>query len=128
MCTIVIHIHMKFKKWFSEMAHVIVPSNVNLQEPCAAGQCRIGMMDMKFEEPPQVRDSNGRVLNQGSKFVFKQPDSELFGVVDQGQMLPQLVNKQAAIDFVQNQGYVWVPDNWWKRAQAFDLDGNIIKI
>lgn len=122
---------MDFREWLhlSEMAHLRMPASLDIALPCLnrmGRTCQISWVDMKFEEPPQFRDQNGKVLNSGSNFVFKKPNSELYCIVQAGQVVPNLVGREQATALVRTQGYTLLPDTWWKRVDALDADGNLI--
>ncbi len=72
---------MNFAEWLhiNEMSSFTIPNGVDFEIPCNRQDrdfgCHVGALDMRFEDPPQTKDGFGRVLNQGSNFVGKIPDT-----------------------------------------------------
>jgi hypothetical protein len=99
---------LSFKKFFQEMASFSLPRKISI----AGGE--YSAIDMQFEIPPKTLDRNGNVMNQGSKFFAKIPDSENYIVYD-GKGYSQFSSPNKEVILIK-QGYEKVPDDWHKKA------------
>lgn len=97
-----------FKRFFQEMASFSLPRKTSI-----SGE-EYNAVDMQFEIEPKTIDRNGNVMNQGSKFFAKLPDSENYIVYDgRGYSQFSSPNKE---EILIKQGYERIPDDWHKKA------------
>jgi len=99
---------MNFKNFF-EMASFTLPEVINFDGN------KVGSVDMQFELPPKTIDKNGRVMNQGSKFIAKMPNSNSYLAYD-GKGYSYFINKKDAVDLLISHEYEKIPNNWWEKA------------
>ncbi len=71
-------------------------------------------IDMQFEKYPRTINDSGRVMNQGSKFVAKIPDSSDYIVYD-GAGNSNFINKENIIEYI-TKGFSKIGSDWWKKA------------
>lgn len=71
-------------------------------------------VDMQFEKEPKTLDKNGHVMNQGSKFFAKLPDSNNYIVYD-GKGYSQFSSPNK-VEILLKLGYEEVPEGWHKKA------------
>lgn len=98
---------MQFREYL-EMASFILPHKLRI------GDSVVSAVDMQFEKHPATINSDGRVMNQGSKFIAKVPQSPDYLSYD-GQGSSEFVKKDNLIDYIKK-GFHKIPDNWWKKA------------
>lgn len=99
---------MSFKKYL-EMASFSLPSPIKIK-----GQ-KVGLIDMQFELDPVTVDHNGKVMNQGSKFIAKFPDRNKYLIYD-GKGYASMSGEEEALELL-NHGYKKIPDGWWEKAK-----------
>ena len=135
---------MDFAKWLNiqEMANFTVPDEADFKMPCNKKEkdfgCKVGMIDMRFEDNPKTLDDNEKVLNNGSYFIAKIPMMNNLGGT--GQYLvysgmkdnPRLENnpltlkklqeprQEKWLDGVKTVRHIMLPDNWWEKALMLD--------
>lgn len=98
-----------FKDFFNEMASFSLPSRIKINGK------EHSLVDMQFELEPKTLDRNGRVMNQGSKFFAKIPESDRYLVYDgKGYSTTYSPSK---IELLSKMGYEAVPDDWYKKAR-----------
>lgn len=102
---------MEFKKWF-EMASFTLPVPLKIKNK------KIHAIDMQFELDPVTLNKNGRVMNQGSKFLAKIPDSNNFIGYD-GDGYSFLVSKDKALKLMALD-YEKIPNDWYFKARFLD--------
>ena len=102
----------KFKDFFYEMASFSLPRKIEI-----FGK-EYSAVDMQFELPLKTLDKNGNVMNQGSKFFAKVPNSGKYLVYDgKGYSQFSSSNKE---EVLLKLGYERVPDDWYKKASFID--------
>lgn len=99
---------MDFRQFF-EMASFTLPHSIDVN-----GE-NITAIDMQFELEPKTINKNGKVMNQGSKFIAKIPNSNTY-LVYNGEGYSFFSNKSELYDLLKN-GYELIPKNWWKKAR-----------
>lgn len=99
---------LSFKEFFQEMASFSLPRKINV------GGNEYSGIDMQFEIEPKTLDRNGNVMNQGSKFFAKLPDSNNYLVYD-GHGYSQF-SSPSKEDILIKMGYEKVPDGWHNKA------------
>ena len=125
---------MNFKKWLtiSEMASFTVPPQLDFDIPCDRWKqqdgCKVRGIDMRFEDPPQVLDKNGKPMNQGSKFVAKLPNEDTY-IVYHGMMgLDDKKFSQPEAEALAAGEYTMLPKDWWVRAEPLGVDWEPIRV
>jgi hypothetical protein len=98
---------MEFKQ-FLEMASFTLP------HPIKIGDDYVTAVDMQFEKDPPTINDSGKVMNQGSKFVAKIPNSSDY-LVYSGFGESDFVNKKDIFDYL-NRGFSKIGGDWWKKA------------
>jgi len=100
-----------FKEWLNinEMAAFSFPFKLKIK-----GQ-EYDLVDMKFEDEPKTIDRNGRVMNQGSKFFAKVPDSNEYIAYD-GKGYSQVLVASELAGLI-DKGYEKLPDDWHLKAK-----------
>lgn len=103
-----------FDSWkdLFEMASFSLPHSINIKGK------EYSLVDMQFELEPKTLDLNGNVMNQGSKFFAKIPDSSEY-LVYNGEGYSDIVNVQDAMR-LQELGYQRIPDNWYRKARFIE--------
>jgi len=71
-------------------------------------------IDMQFEKLPRTRNDSGKVMNQGSKFVAKIPNSSDYIVYD-GAGNSDFVSENDIIRYTE-EGFSKIVGEWWKKA------------
>lgn len=98
-----------FKK-FLEMASFTLPQNIKIKNQDYVA------VDMMFEKNPRTVNRNGKIMNQGSKFIAKIPNSKKYLAYD-GQGEAKIIpNEEAKILEIEKE-YEKIPNNWWKKAR-----------
>lgn len=95
-------------KCFLEMASFTLP------HPIKIGDDYVTAVDMQFEKDPPTINDFGRVMNQGSKFVAKIPNSSDYLVYD-GAGGSDVINKKNIFDYIET-GFSRIGRDWWKKA------------
>jgi hypothetical protein len=103
---------MKFKSWF-EMASFTLPNSIKIN-----GQ-NYSAIDMQFELDPKTVNKDGKVMNQGSKFVARFPFEDKYLIYD-GQGNAGVFPKKQALRVLEDEEYEKIPDNWWVKAKFLD--------
>lgn len=135
---------MDFAKWLNiqEMANFTVPDEADFKMPCNKKEkdfgCKVGMVDMRFEDNPKTLDDEGHVLNNGSYFIAKIPVMNSLGgtgryLVYSGHLThPRLENNPLTLkklqeprremvgDKMQTIRHIMLPDDWWHKALILD--------
>lgn len=94
-----------FRK-FLEMASFTLPKSIEINNQ------EVEAIDMQFEKFPKTLDKNGRVMNQGSKFIAEIPNSNYYVAYDgKGKSFITKNYKQYLDD-----GYEIINKNWYKKA------------
>lgn len=99
---------MKTFKEYLEMASFSLPRRISI-----FGN-KYDAIDMQFEKDPKTLDKNGHVMNQGSKFFAKVPDSDSYIVYD-GEGYSQFSSPNK-VEILLKLGYEEVPEDWYKKA------------
>lgn len=99
---------MTFKNYI-EMASFTLPSPIKIKDQ------KVGLIDMQFELEPVTFDDNGKVMNQGSKFIAKFPDRNSYLIYD-GDGYASISSEEEALELL-NHGYKKIPDSWWEKAR-----------
>jgi hypothetical protein len=99
----------KLKK-LKEMASFSLPIDVKDKKYSA--------IDMQFELEPKTLDKDGHVMNQGSKFLAKIPDSNNYIVYD-GRGYARLAS-HSEVQLLLNMGYDIISDDWYKKANLIE--------
>jgi hypothetical protein len=99
---------MKFKDYY-EMASFTLPRKIHIKD------ADVNAIDMQFELGRPTVNKYGKVMNQGSKFLAKIPDSEMYLTYDPDSGA-NFINTNDVEYFLQN-GYEEIPDDWWKKAR-----------
>lgn len=108
---------MKTFKEYIEMASFSLPRKISI-----FGK-EFNAIDMQFEKEPKTLDKNGHVMNQGSKFFAKLPDSNNYIVYD-GKGYSQFSSPNK-IDILLKLGFYEDPEDWYKKAD-FILDEAVV--
>lgn len=99
---------MNFKQYF-EMASFTLPHSIEIN-----GE-DVDAIDMQFEIYPPTKNKNGKIMNQGSKFIAKIPQQNKYIAYD-GKGLAKFVQPkdipELAID-----NYEKIPNGWWLKAR-----------
>ena len=98
---------MTFRQYL-EMASFTLPQKVKI------GNDVVSAVDMQFEKYPQTRNEDGKVLNQGSKFIAKIPESSKY-LVYNGEGFSEIVDQENVLDFIKK-GFQKISNGWWKKA------------
>lgn len=99
---------MNFKQYV-EMASFTLPQPIELNGRLADA------VDMQFELHPKTKDQNGKIMNQGSKFVAKMPNSKLYLAYD-GEGYSFFANQDEIFELLAS-NYSKIPNDWWKKAR-----------
>jgi len=99
-----------FKEWLriDEMASFSFPFKIEIKGK------EYSLVDMKFENEPKTYDRDGHVMNQGSKFLAKIPDSNEYIVYDGKGYSKVLLPSE--VKGLHQQGYELIPEDWYKKA------------
>ena len=74
---------------------------------------------MMFEKEPTTYNKDGKVMNQGSKFIARVPDAgEYLAYNGGGDAF--FVDSEKAEELLKDEGYEEIPDTWWKKARFID--------
>jgi hypothetical protein len=95
-------------KCFLEMASFTLP------HPIVIDGEYVTAVDMQFEKYPRTINDSGKVMNQGSKFVAKIPNSSDYIVYD-GAGNSNFINKNDIIEYI-TKGFNKISGDWWKKA------------
>lgn len=98
---------------FIEMASFTLPKLIKIDDK------RYAAIDMMFEKKPTTYNKDGKVMNQGSKFVAKIPDSGEYLVYD-GEGEAFFASSSKAKKLINQKEYEEIPDTWWKKARFID--------
>ncbi len=103
-----------FNSWKNlfEMASFSLPYSIEIKGK------EYSLVDMQFELEPKTLDVDGKVMNQGSKFIAKIPDSANY-LVYNGEGYSDIVSGPDAIRLYEL-GYQRIPDNWHKKARFIE--------
>lgn len=112
---------MNFTKWLliQEMASFSIPPGVDFEIPCNHTEpfgCRVGGIDMRFEDPPRTTDKNGKMLSQWSSFIGKIPKQNSWLIYSGGD--PYLESNPQKIEQLKDSDYTLLPDDWWVKAEV----------
>lgn len=104
----------KFDTWKNlfEMASFSLPHSIEIKGK------KYSLVDMQFELEPKTLDSDGNVMNQGSKFVAKIPGSSNYIAYD-GEGYSDILSQQEVVRLYEI-GYRRIPDNWYKKARFIE--------
>jgi len=103
---------MNFKN-FIEMASFTLPKLIKIDDK------KYGAVDMMFEKEPTTYNKDGKVMNQGSKFIARVPDAgEYLAYNGGGDAF--FVDSEKAEELLKDEGYEEIPDTWWKKARFID--------
>lgn len=103
---------MNFKNYI-EMASFTLPKLIKIDDK------RYNAIDMMFEKEPTTYNKDGKVMNQGSKFIARVPDAgEYLAYNGGGDAF--FVDSKKAEELVSDKGYEDIPDTWWKKARFID--------
>jgi hypothetical protein len=102
---------LKTKNLF-EMASFSLPYKIEIKGK------EYSLVDMQFELEPKTLDQNGNVMNQGSKFIARLPDSKKY-LVYNGEGYSDILSAQDATSLYKI-GYQKIPDNWHKKARFIE--------
>jgi hypothetical protein len=103
---------LKFKNWF-EMASSTLPIPIEIK-----GE-KYRAIDMQFELDPPTLNREGKVMNQGSKFIARMPFTKDYLSYD-GKGMADIISKKHALWLLKNNQYEKIPDNWWIKARFLD--------
>jgi hypothetical protein len=104
-----------FKNFFKEMASFSLPRKIEI-----LGK-EYEAIDMQFEKEPKTLDKQGNVMNQGSKFFAKLPNSDKYIVYD-GEGYSQFSSPNK-IEVLVKLGYEQIPEDWYKKALFIEPEG-----
>jgi hypothetical protein len=99
---------MNFRQFY-EMASFTLPHSINID-----GE-KVQAIDMQFELSPKTLDKNGKVMNQGSKFIAKMPNSSDY-LVYNGEGYSIFADRDNLYNLLEK-GYELIPKDWWKKAR-----------
>ena len=103
---------MNFKQYF-EMASFTLPHPIEIN-----GEL-VDAIDMQFEIYPPTKNTNGKTMNQGSKFIAKIPNKNKYIAYD-GKGISKFIKKDQIPKF-SLQNYETVPKNWWLKARLLPV-------
>lgn len=103
---------MNFKN-FIEMASFTLPKLIKINDK------NYSAIDMMFEKEPTTYNKDGRVMNQGSKFVARVPEASEYLAYNGGGEA-SFVSSSKAKELIEEEGYEEIPDTWWKKARFID--------
>ena len=127
-----------FESWFKrrisgsgeclkkEMASFTIPDSFVITIPAGDSVEKAIAIDMLFEKNPKTIDKdNGMVMNQGSRFIAKLPNKDLYFVYNGLRGLSdELITKEEAYKL--SDKFNILDDIWWKKANIYDEKGNTI--
>ena len=96
-----------FRRYF-EMASFSFPHDLRI------GDDLVSSVDMRFEKIPSTVNADGKVMNQGSKFIAKLPGHDDYIAYD-GAGVCEFVVHDDVLDYI-HRGFLLLGNNWWKKA------------
>jgi hypothetical protein len=98
---------MEFKQ-FLEMASFTLPHPVKIKDQIVAA------VDMQFEKSPPTINQSGRVMNQGSNFIARIPNTSIYLAYD-GAGHAKFISKDKIAEYLAA-GFQQINDDWWEKA------------
>ena len=96
-----------FRRYF-EMASFSFPHDLRI------GDDLVSSVDMQFEKSPSTVNADGKVMNQGSKFIAKLPGHDDYIAYD-GAGVCEFVAPDDASNYI-HRGFLLLGNNWWRKA------------